>query len=154
MYKPFRHVKPDPMGEPRNPFQVFLLLVSLLNGTASLFGSYGAGSVAQYASNINLFIWGFLLFIGSLATLMGMYWLGDKRDGLLVKRMGLVALASPTLIYGIILLMSSDGHARYAGMIMMGFTLAAAIQAHRVNSHIKAIIQLTEHLNGHGENND
>lgn len=93
---------PDPLGVPRNPFHVFLLVICLLNG--GVLASGVSTSLSLEAGLVPLFerLYGLILFIGAGAVLAGMFWPADPRSGLLLKRAGYLALGISATIFGIV----------------------------------------------------
>jgi hypothetical protein len=92
-------VQDDPLGMPRNPFHVFLIIITFLNGLALVFGLSTSLTLQRELISLLERGYGLLLAAGAFGVLVGMFWPGDPRDGLLAKRAGYVALATASMIY-------------------------------------------------------
>lgn len=138
-------MKPDPMGDRRNPFQVYLLALTILSGISTMLpGRSTTSSVQRYLDHPYDVIWGALLTLGAALTLLGMYWQGDARDGLVFKRTGLAGLVIPAAVYGIILIALVGVGAFLAGFTILGFAVACFVQWRRVHHHTKTLIHIQE----------
>lgn len=134
-------MKPDPMGEPRNPFQVYLLCLGCLSAFTILWpGPASTGAIAQALSETFENIWAGMLLLGCGSTLVGMFWQGDARTGLVIKRAGLNILCYPVLVYAVIVWTVAGWGATTVAMTMVGFAVSAALQARRVSIRIRAAI--------------
>lgn len=137
-------MKPDPMGERRNPFQVYLLCLAVMTGVTSLLpGESTAGSTERFLSDKGLYLFGALLTVGSVLTLAGMYWQGDARDGLLMKRLGLMIVAAMCEIYALIVVAYFHLAGLSFALALAGFGYAAGVQCRHVHRHIKYLIWRT-----------
>lgn len=132
----------DPMGE-RNPFQVYMLLLSLLSGFTTLLADVPAttGSIEYYLNRWEEIVWATLLILGSASTLVGMFWYGTERDALLVKRLGLTTLSVPLAVYAFVLVGRFGWSSLSIALAILGFAGAAFVQAWRVNKAINRAIQ-------------
>jgi hypothetical protein len=136
-------LKPDPLGIPRNPLAVYLLCLCFLSGLMTLLGPSASGSMEAALHPWIVLVWGASLVHGSGATLTGMFWPGDPRTGLLLKRMGMFALMVASGLYaGTMVVYQGAGGILSAGIIA-GFGAACAVQYKVINDRIKAIIILT-----------
>lgn len=137
--------KPDPMGLPRNPFQVYLMAVAIFSGGSILIRDVPAtaGTAEAYLEGWSLVLWAVLLVVGGTLTLAGMYWQWDVRDALLAKRLGLVMLSLPVGCYGLILAFTVGTRAGSVVAVLLGFAAAGSVQAWRVHQHIKQVMFLT-----------
>lgn len=135
-------LKPDPMGESRNPFQVYLLCLAIFTALTMLVSDVkpSAGTLDHYLDGWEETAWSLLLISGSSFALAGMFWLGDPRDALFIKRIGFTILSVPVFIYGAVLFLHFGFRAFSIAMILWGFAVASSVQAYRVNKHIKRLI--------------
>lgn len=135
------HLRPDPLGVPRNAFQVYLLIVVWVSGTGALLGFTTSGVAEQTLHEWARMTWAGFLVVGSTAVLLGMFWPGDNAlSGLLFKRFGLVALMFASAVYGFaVAIVSGLGGMLVVGTTL-GFAVACAVTAHRVNQRVHEII--------------
>ena len=136
-------LKPDPLGDPRNPLAIYLLCLCLLSGTLILAGFDASKSIEDSLPQFLVYVWGGTLVFGSVFALTGAYWQGDPRTGLVLKRIGYLTLAVAGLIYSLVLWWSFGLAATFPGGIVLGFSAASGIQYRRVNNRIKRIIEAT-----------
>lgn len=136
-------LQPDPLGIPRNPFQVYLLCLAIAAGIPLLFGVPTAGSLEASLPRFQVVIWGLMLVLGSSTTLVGMYWPGHPASGLLIKRTGLVSVGSAAFVYTSVLVLYFGVRAGLVIVYTLGFAVACFVQAHYINRHIKAVIKAT-----------
>ena len=142
MTEPYSEVpmQPDPLGLPRNPFHVFLIAITFLNGLALVFGV--STSLTLEAELVSLLerCYGFLLAVGSLGVLVGMYWPGDPRDGLLAKRSGYVALCVASLIYAYATVNRFGVNGVLLGSICLAFSAICGWYAWQIGRIVKGAI--------------
>ena len=146
---PHRAIRPDPLGEPRNPLAIFLLCLCLLSGLLMLGGVTTAKSVEAALPAVVARVWGTMLSFGSASTLVGMYWQGSIQAGLLAKRVGMFSLTVASLIYAIIIIVAFGLAGLLSSGIILGFSFACAVQYRRLNRRVTAII-LTSKADGDG----
>lgn len=133
-------LKPDPIGLPRHPLVVYLLALTLLSGMANLLGEPTTGSVeAELQPDIRL-MWNVILTLGAMTALAGMFWPGDPRTGLLLKRFGYMALSIAALAYALVLILLVGQGALYVGLVIGGFSLACGHATRQVNQAIRATL--------------
>lgn len=137
-------MKPDPIGEPRNPLAVYLLILALVSGLGLVLGEPTAGSVDATLPLWASKTWGGMLAFGAGNVLSGMYWQADPRTGLVVKRLGFLALISASTVYAMVLFVAVGLPAFLVSGIVLGFGAACLVQYMRVNRRITRIIRRTE----------
>jgi hypothetical protein len=143
------YLKGDPLGVPRNPLAIYLLLLAAVSGLGTVVGITTSGVVEDNTPTAAALAWGTILCLGSTATLVGMFWQGDDRTGLVLKRSGMFSVAAAAFMYGGILALGIGTAGLFAGGVVIGFGLACAVQFHLINKRIHAIIKLTrEQANG------
>ena len=133
-------LKPDPLGFPRHGLVVYLLFLCVLSGVRLLLGAPAAGSLEEALDHQIVFGWAALLTIGSGCALGGMYWPGDVRTGLLVKRLGYTALTFAATIYAIVIIGTFGREAFLIGGILLGFAYACFHTWRRINQRIREIL--------------
>jgi hypothetical protein len=93
-------VKPDPLGRPRNPWHVYLMVVCTILGAATAFGYTLSAALGDALVSPAERGFGVLMAYGGLMVLIGMFWQGDPRTGLIAKRVGYLALGIAAVIFG------------------------------------------------------
>lgn len=137
------HLKPDPLGVPRNPFAVFLLCLALASGTITLLGTPASTSMEAALPELAVRTWGGTLAFGSWITLVGMYWQRDISTGLLMKRIGMLSLMIGASFYTITLLASEGIRVLFPASTVFCFGVAAFVQYRNINRRIRFIIEET-----------
>lgn len=133
-------MKPDPLGTPRHPLVVYLLGLGALSGATDLLGQPTAGSIESELDPAARIGWALFLLLGCLATLAGMYWQGDQRTGLLLKRWGYLALTVAGTVYAVVLLGRFGVSALLLGMIILGFAVSCGVMVRRLSRLIELTI--------------
>lgn len=135
-------IKPDPIGEPRNPLAVFLLALSLLSGLLIVVGVPSAGSIESQLPHWAAYTWGLVLTGGSSLVLAGMYWQGDPRTGLLMKRCGFLALVVASVVYASTLILFIGLGATFASALVVGYGFACGLQYRKINRVVRHTIRM------------
>ena len=136
-------LKPDPMGESRNPFQVYLLGLCIFSGWSILAADVPAsvGTIEYYLNAWQETVWCVLLIGGATFALLGMFWPFDARTGLILKRFGFTSLCIPIFMYGLLLVFKFGFNTLSLSLVLWGFAIASGVQAHRVNKRIKLTLK-------------
>lgn len=137
------HMKPDPLGYPRNPFAVFLLCLALVSGALTLLGEPASGSMERSLPELPVRVWGGTLTFGAWITLIGMYWPWSISTGLLMKRTGMLALMVGTVFYTVTLLVSEGLGVLFPASTVFAFGIAAWVQYRNINRRIRDVIRET-----------
>lgn len=136
-------LKPDPIGEPRNSLAVFLLIMSFVSGALFLVGVPSSGGIEAELPRAASLTWGAVLAFGSGCVLLGMFWQGDRRTGLLLKRTGFLALVVASGVYSATLVLLIGVRALLSASVVLGYGWACAHQWRRVNRTVIRIVRLT-----------
>lgn len=136
-------MQPDPLGMPRNPFHVFLIVITLLNGLALVFGVSTSLTLERELVSLLERCYGFLLAVGAAGVLAGMYWPGDPRDGLLAKRVGYVGLCVASLIYAYATVQRFGLSGALLGSVCLAFAAICGWYAWQIGKIVKGAI--TDH---------
>jgi hypothetical protein len=134
-------LKADPVGEPRNPLAVYLLALCLISGISLLVGVSTSGSIEAELPFAAARVWGAMLTFGAGSTLLGMFWQGDRRTGLLIKRGGLLALSIAAFIYAAVIITAAGMDGAFISGLVLGFGVATTIQFVRINRRVHQIIR-------------
>lgn len=133
-------LKPDPLGYPRHGLVVYLLTLCVLSGVRLLFGAPAAGTLEAALDRQVVIGWAALLTLGATCALAGMFWPADIRTGLLIKRLGYVALTFAATIYALVIIATFQREALLIGGILLGFAYACFHTWRRVNQRIREIL--------------
>lgn len=137
---PRRHMD-RPTG-PANPFEAGLLIVCLVQGAGVLSRVAQPNSIQASLGPTLRLVWAGLLFLGGAASIIGLWWPWDPIDGVLIKRVGLLAAAGGTLAYGLALaFIGPPGFV--AALYNLGFATVCLIRAWQVTV---ALAIYTAHL--------
>lgn len=141
---PRLRLKPDPLGVPRSPLAVYLLVLASISGLGLVVGASTAALVETSVPVEVSFTWGLILFLGSLLTLIGMYWQGDIRTGLVLKRLGMFSVGVAAILYGALTAFVLGSPALFSAGTTIGFGVACFAQFHIINKAIHSIITITK----------
>jgi len=137
-----RHLKPDPLGVPRHPLAVFLLLLAVTSGLSQLLGIIVAKTPNTVLPTPIDASWAALLFFGAGCSLFGMFWQGDDiRTGLTLKRVGMFMLGSAALIYAVLLVAVFQVGGLLNAGIILGFGAACFLHYRTIVKRINVIIE-------------
>jgi hypothetical protein len=136
-------LKPDPLGVPRNPFAVYVLVLALISGVTQAVGVTASQSIESALPNYVSQSWGGMLAFGSGITLVGMYWPGAVATGLLHKRIGMLALMVACFVYSAVVLFHYGFGRFFPAGTIFGFGCAAFVQYRAIDRRVKAIIHAT-----------
>lgn len=147
-------MKRDPLGEPRNPFQVYLLTAGFVLSLPLIVGYTAPTSIEATLPQWLVIGWGLILALGCGSALGGMFWQGDPRTGLLMKRTGLFSVGIASFIYAAAVAANwqrfSDTNLVWSAALTIvsttGFGGACMVQVQRINRHVRAAITIQEAL--------
>lgn len=133
----------DPTMWRRSPFQLFLLLLTLVAGIPIMLG-VADNQVTEAMGSPYAFLWGLFLTIGSVFSLIGSLWPAAPETGMLIERTGLVALAGASFVWVVLVFSRIGWPAAYSGLLTLGFGIACAAQIFWIEKNINRIIQILE----------
>jgi hypothetical protein len=122
-----------------NPFEVFILVLCIVNSVGLARGNSGSQSLDARLSVLAIVLWGVTLGVGALLALAGVYCYRRRRTlvaGLYLERSGLVLAGTAAAVYSAVVLLSAAdvNGVRYTVCVQSAFAAAAfyrAIQDHR-----------------------
>lgn len=88
-----------PYVPPKNPFQTFLLLLSLTASIPLIGGYAGSAALDSVLTDTATVLWGLALMLGSSLALFGTWLPHRRRVGMLLERTGLILTGGAALIY-------------------------------------------------------
>jgi hypothetical protein len=133
----------------RNPFELFTLGLGLLSGLPLLFGVPAPGSTNALLGPVLVHVWAWILVAGCATALIGVWWTWfgwcpwvrpTPGTGLLVERVGLVAVGVGTLIYAVAILAEAPGFRWLPAAIVAAYGLACWWRAFLIQRWIRAAI--------------
>lgn len=130
----------DPYVPPQNPFEVFLLAISLVAALPLLEGDTGSAVLEEYLADGTVALWGAALMTGSTMALGGLY--APYRFafmGLHLERGGLILSGGAAAIYAWVVVAQAGyvGEVRYITSMQMGYTAACAWRAWQLTRAIR-----------------
>lgn len=142
----------------RQPFELFVLVLGLVVGWPLLLGAPTPGSTTELLGPVWARVWAWILVIGCLIALIGVWWTWWNRlqrwfprislrtsTGLLIEQVGLVAVGVGTLIYAIGVVSAAGGDTgRFvpAGLVA-GLGMACVWRAGQIQRWVRATIAST-----------
>lgn len=136
LHRPRRQHLDRPAGPP-NPFEAFLLIAAMIQGVAAIARfSQPVAFEAVFPPWVRE-AWGCILFLGGVASVAGLYWPWDPVDGVLIKRVGLVALAGVTIAYGVAGLFSAPARLFVGSTFNIAFGIACIVRVRQVSDAIR-----------------
>jgi len=89
----------DPLQAGRHPFELFTLYLALLTGLPTVLGVIPPpGTVQEALPDIVQTAWAWVLFLGALTAIAGVYW-KDRATGLIAEQLGLAFAGVASLAY-------------------------------------------------------
>lgn len=82
---------------PADPRAVFILVLSVISGVPLVFADATPGSIEDQLDDFWVVVWGIMLTLGALTTLIGT--LKPNVDGIILEQVGSVAVGGATIIY-------------------------------------------------------
>lgn len=104
----------DPLYSQKNPYQTFLLVLSVAASLPLLRGHPGSAILERQLSSDAVLLWGLCLLAGSLVALVGEFWPGHTWVGLIFERAGIGLVAVAALVYATVVWGSVGGTAAVA----------------------------------------
>jgi hypothetical protein len=134
------HLKPDPLGQPRNPLAIYLLLLAFFSGLTAMAGVAPPSIESELPPSVG-FAWALMLTMGAGAMLAGVYWPGTIQTGLSLKKIGSFALSVAAMIYAVVLLVAFGFAAFFNAGIILGFGVACYLHYRTVSKRVQEIVQ-------------
>lgn len=141
-----------------NPFEVFLLGLSVFSSVGLLRGNSGSQVLDERLNALNVALWGMCLLLGSLLALAGV-WCYRRTStllpGLYLERAGLVLVGSAAAIYsGVVFFNAADvDGVRWTVCIQMAYALACFTRAWQDHRAITRTFQLHRRSRSTAEEN-
>lgn len=117
----------DPLVPPKNPFESFLLALSLASAIPLCLGAGTSQALEDRLTQPAVEAWGWSLLIGSLIAMIGLFAPARWRfEGLLLERAGLILVCGAATIYTTaILSFAADlDTVRYAAAVQIAYAAA------------------------------
>lgn len=107
---------------PADPRAVFVLILCVVSGIPLVFAGATPGSIAAKLDPAWVVIWGIMLTIGALTTLIGTWKL--DADGIILEQIGSVAVGGATCVYAGAILAQVGLAGSVPASIVLGFGLS------------------------------
>src|SRR5207253_2498162 len=95
----FIHLKA--VGADVDPLEVMFLIVFLMSGGAQLVSGARPGSIDAVMPETFRLIWLLMLLIGTVISLVGIFWTGHKVVSMMIESVGLAWVSISLIIYGL-----------------------------------------------------
>lgn len=148
-----RYQLEDPAYLQRNPYQVFLLGLSVLASFPLLQGHASSGVLERELDDRTVAAWGLLLLVGSVVALVGEFMPGYTWLGLVLERTGLAVVGSAAAIYtGVVLVSVSDRTGvAYLTAIQAAYALSCAWRVGQITRRMRWVRRAIEDFNRHAD---
>lgn len=128
----------DPLRAGRHPFQIYLLALAFVSGLTQLIGASPPDSLSRQLPAWLVYVWSWMLVVGSAAGLCGSLWpQKDYATGLTIERVGLMATGVAGVLYGAMIPYNLGLSGAVAGGVTIGFGLACIIRAQHIGKIFK-----------------
>lgn len=107
---------------PADPRAIFILVLSVVSGVPLVFADATPGSIEDQLDAAWVVIWGIMLTIGALTTLVGT--LKPNVDGIILEQIGSVAVGGATLLYAGAIVAQVGVAGSVPAAIIIGFGLS------------------------------
>ena len=144
--------KTIPVVPPKNPFQAFLLALSLGASLPLLRGETNSVMLESTLSDLAVILWGIALLVGSGIALTGMWMRNHRTAGLILERGGLILTggAAATYTFAIMEAAGQASDVRYAAAIQVAYALACFWRVAQITRILRwakeFLIALDDHL--------
>lgn len=102
---------------PADPRALFVLVLCVVSGVPLIFANATPGSITAQLDDVWVVVWGLMLTVGALTTLIGTFKMSV--DGIILEQIGSVAVGGATIIYAGAIFATVG----YAGSVPAGITL-------------------------------
>lgn len=140
----------DPMQAGRHPFELFTLLLALLTGLPTVLGAIPRpGTIEDALPNLVPLVWSWVLFLGALCALVGIYW-WDRATGLILEQLGLAFVGLASIVYaGCLVWETTDAvdlrqDALIAAAIVFGFGASCVRRYFQIQQTLDATYEVQE----------
>jgi hypothetical protein len=129
----------------RNPFQTFLLVLSLAASLPLLAGNPGSAALEEQLDPRVVVLWGICLLVGS-AVALATEWLPGGYRMLLLNRTGLLLVGLAAATYSVVILLAAGdvNDVRYAAASQIAYSAACVVRAHQVTRVMRVLKHLEE----------
>lgn len=137
----------DPIYDQKNPYQVFILVFTLVAVLPKLAGGTSPSQVME--SNVSedaLLLWMICLLMGSIIGLIGEFWRGHTWTSLAVERAGLILVAVPGLIFAWYAA-SAVPDANYIVGVTSAYSFASLWRCIQITKRLRWIRQIVDQYN-------
>jgi len=108
----------------RHPFEIFTLYLAFLTGLPTVVDlAPRPGSIDAELPLAVAIGWSFVLTLGALVALIGIYWKG-RVTGLIMEQLGIGFVGVAAAIYVVCVLYAAKGDAAFAAGVIGGFALS------------------------------
>lgn len=133
---------------PADPRAVFILVLSVVSGVPLAFADATPGSIAEQLDAVWVVIWGVMLTLGALTTLIGT--LKPNVDGIILEQIGSVAVGGATIIYAGAILAQVGVTGSVPSSLILGFGLSCFWRW----GQLQALINAAERAAADAKNDD
>lgn len=129
----------------RHPFQVFILVLSVIAGVPMLFGKVPIpGSLEEALPQWAGTLWAASLTLGAAVTLVGVFW-PVRLTGHLIEQVGLIAVGSAAVLYGgVLFFFVSDSGSLVSASMISGYGAACVWRWFQLQRYIQLVIRLAD----------
>lgn len=130
------------LASSRHPFQLFLLVLSIVSGIPLLLGiERGPATIESLLPDGMVYMWGLLLTVGSATALIGSL-MSNRINGILVEQWGLLVVAVTTIFYGVGILLVVGRTGIQPAAIILAFGLACAYRWYELQRYIGSLSRI------------
>lgn len=123
----------------RNPFELFLLVITIITGGTGLLNHrFRPGSIQESIGVTGTVIWSVFLFAGAVTALVGIF-LHERAWGLTAESIGCFLVGGATVFYGLAAMILFGDSALYPGGITVAFGAAAIWRATQIAKTISTV---------------
>lgn len=141
MTRVVRHHLEDPLYSQRNPYQLFLLVLSVAAAFPLITGRAASTVLERELSDSVVTLWGIALLVGSVIALIGEVVPGHTWSGLVLERAGLGVVGGAAAVYAGVVLASVDdpGGVVYLIAIQLAYALSCAWRCGQITRRLRWI---------------
>jgi hypothetical protein len=138
----FRYVFEPAARYPADPRAVFILALSVFSGIVTMALESGPGTLESLLPKWGVLVWGAILTVGSLVTLVGLA--RQTNDGIIAEQVGSVMVGVACIFYSILAIMVVGIGSSQPVVIILAWGLSCLVRWLQLQSLVKKMIHEKE----------
>jgi hypothetical protein len=139
----------DPIYSQKNPYQTFLLALSIISSMPLLRGETSSATLAHELGHFTVIAWGVCLLVGSSIVLIGELWPGHTWVSLAIERAGLIPVSAGAGIYSAVVWINAGNvnDVRFIAGVTFAYAASCAWRCIQITRRLRWIRALVAEVN-------